>query len=107
MIRIMTSDQMAPHEAQGALILTAVHFGGDAVGGLDSIMSLRWRDSKSAGHGQSSHVRLALYLERGGAIFVEGDGETLSVEVAADARFLHTQGPHEEAADPILRLPTY
>lgn len=102
----MASDQIQPHQAQGSLVLTAIHFGAEEAGGLIDIMSMRWRDSASVGHGQSSHVRLALYIERRGEIFVKHDGQTLPVEVAADARCLRTRG-HDEAADPILRLPRY
>jgi hypothetical protein len=93
------------HDASGTITLTAVHRGRDAEG-LEAITAMRWKDG--AGHtGRDSHVRLALHVERGGALFVEHEGREFSVEVAPDDRFLHTRGVEDELDDPILKLPTY
>jgi hypothetical protein len=93
------------HEALGRIMLTATHRGRDAEG-LEAITAMRWRD-ESGQTGRDSHVRLALHVERGGEIFIEHHGEVIPIEVEPDDRFLHTRGSADQAADPILELPTY
>lgn len=93
------------HNATGRIILTAIHRGRDAEG-LESITAMRWRD-EAGQTGQDSHVRLALHLERGGALFIEHDGTPIPVEVEPDDRFVRTKGIEDPSADPILGLPMY
>ena len=101
----MARDITRVHNARGRIILVATHRGREA-DGFEGITAMRWRD-ESGQSGRDSHVRLALHLERGGAIFVEHDGEILSVELEPDDRFLRTRGTEDQSADPILQLPTY
>ena len=52
------NERLSPHEAEGDLLLTAIHFGGgEEDGQLGSIMALRWTD-ETGKEGQSNHVRL-------------------------------------------------
>jgi hypothetical protein len=92
------------HQAQGRIILTATHRGRDAEG-LEAATAMKWRDDMG-NEGRDSHVRLALHLERGGALFVEHGGQILPVEVEPEDRFLPTRGS-DDATDPILQRPTY
>jgi hypothetical protein len=103
----MASNEIQPHQALGHIVLLGVHIPAPLTPSLDNIMSMRWRDADSDGHGQSSHVRLALYVERGGTIVIEDDGELQAVEVDEEGRFLRTKGSDEPEQDPILRLPRY
>jgi hypothetical protein len=104
----MTNRTIEPHQAQGPLVLTAIHFGdGVPGGGLAEIMSLRWKDTGSGKEGQSSRARLALHVERGDDLYIEVSGRMLPVRVASDGRSLCTAGHDDGSNDPILRLPTY
>ncbi len=93
------------HQANGRIILSAIHRGRDAVG-LEEITAMQWRD-ESGQRGQDSHVRLALHIERGGDLFVEVGHELVHVEVEPDGRFLRTCGAPDHRRDPILLLPEY
>lgn len=101
----MSKPAAGPHEAHGVVRLTGIHFVVGKSASLDNIVSFRWRDTSSDVHGQSAQDRLALFIERGGRIVVEADGELLEVAVSS-TRHPFTAG-RTPSTDPILALPQY
>jgi hypothetical protein len=101
----MSGNEVELHQARGPIVVTGIHLVHGLGPDLENIMSMRWKDSNDD-FGQSSHVRLALYIERGDTILIEDNGEQILVQVSNDARHLKTQGRTADD-DPILRLPQY
>jgi 5-deoxy-D-glucuronate isomerase len=102
------SGQMLPHQALGALVVTAVQFAGEERG-YGNVHALRWEDTGSDGRGQSSRLRIVHWIELGEQVAIRSGDQLLPVEVAENdehGRYLRTSG-FDESDDPILALPMF
>jgi hypothetical protein len=97
----MTDDRADLHAATGRIFLTAIHIGQKRQG-LAAVTALRWQD-ETGRLGQSSHARLAQYIDAGGKVCVQHEGEVFKVAVEPKNRFLYTANV-DRAEDPILNL---